>query len=181
MPWSLTKLFPRLGTNRGYLDCFPTVCPFVVIHSITGTLLCPLPILDYLVLNSFVGFILISRFYFSLRWYWALSFPFGFHFYFVGRFSLAEYCFLCFPGFVTAFSSLFLFPPESFRELLGPLCCKASCSTNISSCLQTVLSAVIQALSVGYSSVESHRSASFRICCSTICCHATPLIPTCVL
>jgi len=86
VPWSLTKLFPWLLTNRGYLECLSTVRPFLVIHSTTGALLCPLSILDYLVPDSLVGFIPVCMFYLSLRWCWALSFPFRFHFYFVGRF-----------------------------------------------------------------------------------------------
>jgi len=97
MPWSLHKLFPLLYTDRGYLDCLPTVCPFVAIHSTMGTLLCPFPILDYLVLNPFVGFIPISMFYFPLRWCWALSFPFGFHFYFVSRLFFGQVLLSLFP------------------------------------------------------------------------------------
>ena len=153
----------------------------MVTHPTTGTLLRPFLFLDHWVLDIFVGFIPIGMFYFSLHGAGPFPFLLASIFTLYAAFSSAEYYFLCFLDLVLAFSSFFLFPPDSFREFLELLCCKASCSMNISSCLQSSLCAIIQALSVAYSSVDSRRSASLRICCSTICHQATPLIPTWVL
>jgi len=103
VPWSLTKLFPRLRTDGGHLDRLSTVRPFVVIHSATGTVLCPFHILDYLVLDSFVGFVPIRVFYFSLCWCWALFFSFGFHLYLASRLFFGRVLFSLFPRLCDSF------------------------------------------------------------------------------
>jgi len=110
MPWSLTKLFSQLCTDCWYLDWLPTVCPFVVIHSTTGTLLCPFSFLDYWVLNSFVGFIPICMFYFPLCRSCALSVPFDFYFDFV---SCLFFGGILFPLFSWLGTNLFFYLPFS--------------------------------------------------------------------
>jgi len=68
IPWSLMQVFPQLRADRTYLDKLSQVCPVVVFPSITGTLLCHFPILDYLFLDPFMDFIPLRMFYFSLPW-----------------------------------------------------------------------------------------------------------------